>query len=77
LLEWNGALRWLRTDASAAEVRARAREAGGHATAFRGATDPTLTFHPLPESLMRLHRRLKQTFDPAGVLNRGRLYPDL
>jgi glycolate oxidase FAD binding subunit len=33
-------------------------------------------FHPLAPALMKLHRNLKQAFDPAGVLNPGRLYPD-
>ena len=28
------------------------------------------------EPLMRIHRSLKQAFDPAGVFNRGRLYAD-
>jgi glycolate oxidase FAD binding subunit len=77
MLEWNGALRWLRTDARPDEVREAARKAGGHATWYRGAAAGANVFHPLAEPLMRLHTRLKQTFDPAGVLNRGRLYPDL
>ncbi|MCC7082130.1 MAG: glycolate oxidase subunit GlcE [Burkholderiales bacterium] len=77
LLEWNGALRWARTDAGPAEVRAAARKAGGHATWYRGATDAATVFQPLPEALMRLHQRLKQTFDPARVFNRARLYPEL
>ena len=76
-IEWNGALRWLRTDADSALVRELARRAGGHATCFRGASETAPTFQPLAEPLMRLHARLKSAFDPARVLNRGRLYSDL
>src|SRR5258705_11518943 len=35
LLEWHGGLRWLRSRASAEEIRAAAKRAGGHATLFR------------------------------------------
>ena len=34
-------------------------------------------FAPLPAALMRIHRELKQTFDPYAILNPGRLYADL
>ncbi|HRK79127.1 MAG TPA: FAD-linked oxidase C-terminal domain-containing protein, partial [Thiobacillus sp.] len=33
-------------------------------------------FAPLAPALATLHRSLKQRFDPSGILNRGRLYPD-
>jgi len=77
LIEWGGALRWLAADEGidAERVRAWARSHGGHATAFRGATGSV--FQPLPPSLLSLHQRLKQAFDPHGILNRGRMYPDL
>ena len=79
LIEWGGALRWLvageRTHP--ASVRAWAQENGGHATLFRARDKSAGAFHPLPEALRMLHRRLKATFDPAGILNRARLYPDL
>jgi glycolate dehydrogenase FAD-binding subunit len=60
-------------------VRAYARENGGHATLFRAAgTDKAVgAFHPLPDTLLALHRRLKGVFDPDGILNPGRLYPGL
>jgi len=74
LLEWNGALRWLRSRADAATVQAAAAAAGGHATLFRASDKPRDVFHPLPEPLMRLHHRLRRTFDPAGILNPGRLH---
>jgi glycolate oxidase FAD binding subunit len=79
LIEWGGALRWLVAGAStdAREVRAWAQGSGGHATLFRAADKSTGVFHPLPQPIHELHRRLKATFDPAGILNRGRLYPDL
>jgi glycolate oxidase FAD binding subunit len=77
LIEWGGALRWLKTDADPRAVRDAAKAAGGHATLFRGGSESAGAFHPLPEGLMGVHRRLKRAFDPAGILNPGRLYPDL
>jgi len=76
LIEWGGALRWLRSGADAASVRAAAARAGGHATLFRGGDKAAGVFTPLAPALARLHRELKAAFDPAGVVNPGRLYPD-
>jgi glycolate oxidase FAD binding subunit len=76
LIEWNGALRWLKAGADAASVRAAAAAAGGHATLFRGGDKSVGVFHPLPAALMKLHRNLKQALDPAGILNPGRLYSE-
>jgi glycolate oxidase FAD binding subunit len=76
LIEWGGALRWLRSAADAKIIRDAAARSGGHATLFRGGDRSKGVFHPLAPALMKLHRNLKQAFDPAGVLNPGRLYPD-
>ena len=76
LIEWGGALRWLKSSADAATVRAAAAGAGGHATLFRAGDKPAGAFAPLPPELARLHGELKKTFDPAGILNPGRLYPE-
>ncbi len=79
LIEWGGALRWLKSDAPAASIRKAALQAGGHATLFR-ASDEMRTqsgvFTPLDPVLARIHARLKATFDPQGILNRGRMYPE-
>jgi glycolate oxidase FAD binding subunit len=32
-------------------------------------------FQPLESGLEKLSRRLKTAFDPAGILNPGRMYP--
>ena len=76
LIEWGGALRWLRTRADGAAVRAAAVRAGGHATLFRGGDRAASAFAPLAPASLRLHRELKAAFDPAGVFNPGRLHPD-
>ncbi len=76
LIEWGGAQRWLRTDADAATVRAAAGKAGGHATLFRGGDGSVGVFQPLAPAVLAIHRQLKNVFDPAGVLNRGRMYKD-
>jgi glycolate oxidase FAD binding subunit len=77
LIEWGGALRWIRSGADHATMREAAARAGGHATLFRGGEKSSGVFHPLAPGLMTIHRNLKQAFDPAGILNPGRLYADL
>jgi glycolate oxidase FAD binding subunit len=80
-VEWHGGQRWLWAPASAhTQLRAAAAAVGGTATIFianyQDNTAPTGRFHPLNEATQRIHLRLKNEFDPAGIFNRGRLYPD-
>jgi glycolate oxidase FAD binding subunit len=75
LYEWGGALRWLKSEVPAEQIRAAAEAGGGHATLFRGG-DRDQVFHPLSAELLRLHCNLKQAFDPHGIFNPGRMYPD-
>jgi glycolate oxidase FAD binding subunit len=77
LVEWGGALRWVRgawPALEAARLRAFAASHGGHATLFRGGNGRDGIFHPLAPAVMTLHRSLKEAFDPVRVLNRGRMY---
>ena len=74
LIEWGGALRWLKAHADAQAVREAAAFGGGHATLFRGGDKSVGVFGPLPGAIEAIHRRLKASFDPAGILNPGRLY---
>ena len=78
LIEWGGAQRWVVTaegdTASEQALTKAARAAGGHAQVFRGSrSGRTLELDPV---LLRIHRQLKQAFDPHGLFNRGRLHPE-
>jgi glycolate oxidase FAD binding subunit len=75
VVEWNGLQRWYALDTTT--VHDVASAAGGHATLFRRAGPADAVFPRPAEPLMRLHASLKKIFDPAGILNPGRLYPDL
>jgi glycolate oxidase FAD binding subunit len=76
LVEWHGAQRWY-ADRADIDWRAVAADSGGHATLFRGARADDDVFATLSPGILRLHRSLKQTFDPGGILNPGRMYRDL
>lgn len=76
LIEWGGALRWLDSDIPAATLRETVAALGGQATLFRSAENNDTPFHPLSPSSLRVHQRLKQSFDPHGIFNIGRMYPE-
>jgi glycolate oxidase FAD binding subunit len=82
--DWSGGLVWLAIaggeDGGAAAIRAAIGASSGHATLIRGA--PALrnavpVFEPQPPALVALTRRVKESFDPKRVLNRGRMYAEL
>jgi glycolate oxidase FAD binding subunit len=81
LYDWGGGLVWIAggdgPDAGAAVIRAAVKAVGGHATLVRATDDvrhSVPVFEPLAMPLMELTRKLKATFDPAGILNPGRMY---
>lgn len=74
LVEWGGGLRWMSADLDPLTVRTAAERAGGHATLFRGGDKSAGVFHPLKPAVLKIHRRLKTAFDPAGILNPNRMY---
>lgn len=76
LVDWAGAQRWLKSDASAETVRAIASEVGGHATCFTAGA-VSQPFQPLAEPLLRYHRQLKAQLDPQGIFNPGRMYSEV
>ena len=82
LFDWGGGLMWLRVPdsghhesdgaESARRIRGAVTALGGHATLFVGAG--AAIFHPLPSGEEALSRRIKNSFDPANILNPGRLF---
>jgi len=78
MIEWGGAQRWLvNPSCDPMQLRQRVVNAGGHATLFKSTDQSAAIFQPLPAPLLKIHQRLKAEFDPAGIFNPGRLYPDL
>jgi glycolate oxidase FAD binding subunit len=81
IYDWAGGLVWVELvasdDAGAALVRRAVAAAGGHATlirapaALRAAAD---VFAPQDAAVAALTKRVKESFDPRGVLNPGRMW---
>ena len=79
--DWGGGLIWLAVpqgeDAAQGAVRAALGSHGGHATLIRASEDVRArvpVFHPQEPALAALSARIKQNFDPHGILNPGRMY---
>jgi len=83
LLDWSGGLVWLATEKVSEEqarsIRAAFAPFGGHATLIRAPQEMRAAldvFQPQPAPLAALTRRVKESFDPERILNRGRMYRD-
>lgn len=80
IYDWGGGLIWAAlppsADAHAALLRGRLKAIGGHATLLR-ATDQVRNtvdvFHPQEPGVAALGQRVKASFDPRNILNRGRM----
>jgi glycolate oxidase FAD binding subunit len=75
VIEWNGSLRWIATDAAPETMFAAARKAGGHATRFRGGAGGSAVMQ-LDRGVLALHRKLKAALDPLGIFGPHRLHSD-
>jgi glycolate oxidase FAD binding subunit len=80
IYDWGGGLIWAalppKSDAQAALVRARVDAVGGHATLLRASEQVRRNvdvFHPQPSGLAALGMRVRDSFDPKHILNRGRM----
>lgn len=77
--DWQGGLIWMRmeADAEADLVRRFLKALGGGHVALLRAPDrmraATAAFQPQPQPVELLSARLKEKFDPAGILNPGKM----
>jgi glycolate oxidase FAD binding subunit len=78
--DWGGGLIWAAlppsADAQAAQLRKLVDAAGGHATLIRASEDVRRAidvFHPLAPGVAALGDRVRKSFDPKSILNRGRM----
>ena len=81
LFDWAGGLLWLEPEAdgdTAAAIIARAVAAsGGHAMLMRAPASVRASveaFSPHDAALAALTKRVKESFDPRGILNPGRMW---
>jgi glycolate oxidase FAD binding subunit len=79
--DWGGGLIWAAlpssNDAKSAPVRSTVADRGGHATLVRAAAAVRAAvdvFEPETPALAALTKRVRESFDPRGVLNPGRMW---
>jgi glycolate oxidase FAD binding subunit len=76
VLDWSGGLVWAEIDEF---VNVRSLMKSGQALLFRASDHIRATedvFHPQATDLSALSARVKQSFDPKGILNPRRMYRD-
>lgn len=82
--DWAGGLVWIAMppaeDAGALQLRDAVAILGGHATLIRAPVTMRAVvdvFEPQDSGVAALTRRVKESFDPKGILNPGRMWADV
>ncbi|MFK7890603.1 MAG: glycolate oxidase subunit GlcE [Granulosicoccus sp.] len=75
--DWAGAQRWLLSDEPADNIFEQARALGGHAMRFGPGNSEDPAFQPLNAAMLKLQSRLRDSFDPQRLFNRGLFHPEL
>jgi glycolate oxidase FAD binding subunit len=80
IYDWGGGLIWAavpqQPDALAGPIRREVEAAGGHATLIRASEEVRRNvevFHPQAGGVAALGQRVRHSFDPKIILNRGRM----
>ena len=80
IYDWGGGLIWAalppKPDAQAELLRQRVEAAGGHAALIRASEEVrrnVSVFHPQAPGIAALSERVRNSFDPRIILNRGRM----
>jgi glycolate oxidase FAD binding subunit len=80
IYDWGGGLIWAavppQPDAMAGPIRREVEAAGGHATLIRASEEVRRNvevFHPQAAGVAALGQRVRHSFDPKIILNRGRM----
>ena len=74
VIDWAGALRYVRAEADLDEMSRLAAKAGGHVMRISHNSDEREFLQQPEPAVRKLHERLKLAFDPGRILNPGRLY---
>ncbi len=74
IIDWAGSQRWVLGDYDPEQLYKIAKDAGGHVSLFRGGDRTAEVRQPLSDIERKLQKRIKDSFDPGGILNPGRMY---
>ena len=73
--EWGNCVYWFKSNSQSELVFNTAKNISGSASVFKANNDAmTNRFQPLSAVVGNWHKELKNAFDPADILNRGKMY---
>lgn len=68
LLDWCGALRWLKSEAQSEQIHETVQQIGGHAYGFKNINPPSDRLR-LNSKIFALQARIRHAFDPENIFN--------